>query len=246
MRTLVCVQTHIRTADEQKLLTLWLNMREKLDDDHEWMVLDNASPLPFRLDGWEDYRILHDEHVPVLQGLNRNLVRFRDARGHPFHDGVLQASGSDRGFCKMLEIAIASGYDRIACLEMDVVFALTVTNIFACMTKPCACGPLVEHGRFPEMGLFFADLEYLWKTDFIKRYDWRGKCTPEGELRAWQILGDDLELLQLRGARDGGWTSPEQLAERYPDGIDYLTHAHMETYAAMLKMNNMEELARLL
>ncbi len=242
MRTLVCCQTHIRTADEQKLFTLWLNMRELLDDKHDWLVLDNASPLPFRLEGWDEHLILNDEHVPRLTG-RRNLARFRTALGHPFHDGVTQASGSDRAFCKMLEIA--SDYDRFAYVEMDVVFALPVQSIFDRMTKPCACGPLVEHGRFPEMGLFFADMEHLRKTDFITKYDWRGICAPEGELRAWQILGDDLELLPLRGARDGGWTMPEQMAERYPEGCDYLTHAHMETYAEMLKMNNMAELASL-
>ncbi len=245
MRTLVCCQTHIFTEDIGKLFTLWLNLREALDDEHDWLVIDSASPRPYKLEGWADDIILHDDEVPLIRG-RRHLMRFPNALGHPFHQGVLQASGSDRAFCKTLEIAHASGYDRIAVIEMDVVFTHSVASIFERMTKPCACGPLVEHGRFPEMGLFFANLEYLWKTDFIKRYDWRGKCDPEGELRAWQILGDDLELLQLRGARDGGWTSPGQLAERYPDGIDYLTHAHMETYAAMLKMNNMEELAHLL
>ncbi len=245
MRTLIACQTHIRRPDEQKLLQLWLTLRETLDDTHDLLIIDNASPLQFKMDGWPDILLADDEAIPVLDH-KASLVRFSNALGHPFWDGVLEKSGSDRSFCKMLEIAKASGYDKFAYIELDVVFIRSVASIFDRMTKPCACGPLVEHGRFPEMGLFFADLEYLWKTDFIKRYDWRGPCTPEGELRAWQILGDDLELLQLRGARDGGWTSPEQLAERYPDGIDYLTHALMPTYAAMLKMNNMEELAQLL
>lgn len=246
MKTLIAVQTHIRTPDEMKLWKLWQHMRSLNDNSHDWLLIDNASPLPPELyQRWDMRLILNDDHVPETR-TSRTAARFRQALGHPFHEGVRQASGSDRAFCKMLEIAMASGYARFAYIEMDVLFALSVDGIFARMTKPCACGPLVDHGKFPELGLFFADVEYLWRTDFVAKYNWRGPCDPEGELRAWQILGDALELLPLKGARDGGYTLPAQLAANYPDGIDYLTHAHMGTYAEFLKMNNLPELAALI
>jgi hypothetical protein len=247
MRTLVAVQTHLRTPDEVTLFKLWQLMRHRSDDAHDWLVVDNASPLAPELypHGWDVRLIVNDDHVPQTRA-RRSIVRFCNKLGHPFHDGVRQASGSDRAFCKMLEIAIASDYQRFAYIEMDVLFALSVQSIFDRMTKPCACGPLVDHGKFPEMGLFFADVEHLWRIDFITKYNWRGKCEPEGELRAWQILGDALELLPLKGARDGGYTLPAQLASKYPDGIDYLTHAHMGTYAEFLRLNNLPELANLL
>lgn len=247
MRTLVACQTHLRTPDEVTLLKIWQCLRGQNDDAHEWLIIDNASPLAPELYplGWDVRLILNDDHIPETRGA-RNIARFYNKLGHPFWDRVTQASGSDRAFCKMLEIAIASGYQRFAYIEMDLLFVLPVESIFQRMTKPCACGPLVDHGKFPELGLFFADVEHLWRTDFIAKYNWRGPCEPEGELRAWQILGDALELLPLRGARDGGHTLPAQLAANYPDGIDYLTHAHMGTYAEFLRLNNLPELAALI
>lgn len=246
MRTLIACQTHLRTPDEVTLFKVWQQLRHRLDWGHDLLFVDNASPLaPALYEAWDVKLILNDEHVPGISA-HHTAARFRNKLGHPFHDGVRQASGSDRAFCKMLEIAIASGFQRFAYLEVDAPFVLSVDSIFDRMTKPCACGPLVDHGKFPEMGLFFANLEHIWQTDFITKYNWRGPCEPEGELRAWQILGDDLELLPLRGARDGGYTLPAQLADKYPDGIDYLTHAHMGTYAEFLRLNNLPELAALI
>ncbi len=246
MRTLICAQTHLRTKDEGKLLRVWENMRGDDYDSHcDLLVIDNASPLDVRqflTQGWENHRLLNDDHI--IQMRHRlTLARFNDALGHPFHDGVLQRSGSDRAFIKMLEIAIASGYDKFAYIEMDLLFALPVTSIFNRMTKPCACGPLVSHGKFPETGLLFFDVEYIWKHDVIGRYNWRGSVIPEGEKRLWNILGDDLELLPLRGHRDGGSTRPGDLAELWPEGIDFLTHATMPVYADFLRLNNFPELA---
>ena len=129
---------------------------------------------------------------------------------------------------------------------MDVLFALPVRSIFESMTKPTACGPLIDHGKFPESGLFFAHTEHLWKIDYIAKYNWRGPCYPEGEKRMWDILGNDLELLPLRGCRDLGFTKPGELADKWPEGIDYITHAHMPVNAEFLRMNGFHDLAELL
>ncbi len=244
MRTLIATQAHLRTPDEQRLLRIWETMR--LGDGKDLLIVDNASPLPLDLKQtfWMTRLIMNDDHVPKLLR-SFTIARFRDALGHPFHDAVLERSGSDRAFIKMLEIAIASGYDKFAYIEMDLLFALPVASIFERMTKPCACGPLVSHGKFPETGLLFFDVEYIWKHDVIGRYNWRGSVIPEGEKRLWNILGDDLELLPLRGHRDGGSTKPGELAELWPDGIDFLTHATMPVYADFLRLNNFPELAEL-
>src|SRR6185369_1874473 len=186
-RALIACQTHLRTPDEQKLLRVWEAMR--LTDRCDLLIVDNASPLPIELAQpfWDSKRILNDDHIPET-AKSLTIARFKDALGHPFHDGVLQRSGSDRGFIKMLEIAIASNYDKFAYIEMDVLFALSVKSIFERMTKPCACGPLVTHGKFPETGLLFLDVEHIWKTDFIAKYNWKGSVIPEGEKRLWLIL----------------------------------------------------------
>ncbi len=209
------------------------------------LIIDNASPLQLPLGKhWTRSLIPNDDHIPDML-TPWMLARFHNALGHPFHDAVLERSGSDRAFIKMLEIAIASGYDKFAYIEMDLLFALPVQSIFDRMTKPCACGPLVSHGKFPETGLLFFDVEYIWKHDLIGKYNWRGSVIPEGEKRLWNILGDDLELLPLRGHRDGGSTRPGELAELWPDGIDFLTHATMPVYADFLRLNNFPELADL-
>jgi hypothetical protein len=244
MRTLIACQSHLRTDDECRLLRVWDHMRRQLDQT-DLLIIDNASPLPLILDSWWNLQpIDDDDHVPDMME-PAMVAKFKDALGHPFHDGVLQRSGSDRAFIKMLEIAIASGYDKFAYIEMDLLFALPVQGIFDRMTKPCACGPLVNHGKFPETGLLFLDVEYIWKTGFIDKYNWKGSVVPEGEKRMWNILGDNLEMLPLRGHRDAGLTKPGELAALWPDGIDFLTHAHMGVYADFLRLNNFPELADL-
>ncbi len=246
MRTLVCVQTHLRTEDETKLLRIWAELRFRNDREHDWLIIDSASPLNYALasEEWDKRWLLNDDHIVTTRG-PRTFAKFRDALGHPFHQGVLQRSGSDRAFIKMLEIAIASGYDKFAYIEMDLLFALPVQSIFDRMTKPCACGPLVSHGKFPETGLLFFDVEYIWKKDLIGKYNWRGSVIPEGEKRLWNILGDDLELLPLRGHRDGGSTKPGELAELWPEGCDFITHATMPVFADFLRLNHFSELADL-
>jgi len=244
-RALIACQTHLRTADEQKLLKVWEAMR--LTDRCDLLIVDNASPLPIELAQpfWDSKRIMDDDHIPQTTK-SLTIARFKDALGHPFHDGVLQRSGSDRGFIKMLEIAIASNYDKFAYVEMDVLFALSVKSIFERMTKPCACGPLVTHGKFPETGLLFLDVEHIWKTDFIAKYNWKGSVIPEGEKRLWNILGDSLELLPLKGRRDGASMMPGELPEIWPDGIDFITHCTMPVFADFLRYHNKPELAEIL
>ncbi len=144
------------------------------------------------------------------------------------------------------QTAINSGYDRVVYLEMDLLFAPRLNEAFAMMTKPAACLPLVDHGKFPETGLFIADCAHMQKIDFVNRYNWRGPCSPEGELRQWRIYGDDLQFLPFRGARDSGQTKPGELAANWPDGIDWITHATMPVYADFLRLNDFPELAELI
>ncbi len=252
MRTLIATQTHLRTEDEGKLLRIWEQMR--LNERANLLVIDSAGPrnvMDYLKDrslstsGWDIQRLPNDDYIPFMRHW-LTVARFHDALGHPFHDAVLERSGSDRSFIKMLEIAIASGYDKFAYIEMDLLFALPVQSIFDHMTKPCACGPLVSHGKFPETGLLFFDVEYIWKKDLIGKYNWRGSVIPEGEKRLWNILGDDLELLPLRGHRDGGSTKPGELAELWPDGIDFITHCTQPVFADFLRLNNFPELADIL
>ncbi len=144
------------------------------------------------------------------------------------------------------QTAIGSGYDRVVYLEMDLLFARPLQEAFDMMTKPAACLPLIDHGKFPETGLFIADAVHMERIGFIKRYNWRGPCAPEGELRQWKIYGDDLQFLPLPGMRDEGRTKPENLARDWPNGIAWLTHCTRETNKEFLEMNNFPHLAAML
>ncbi len=144
------------------------------------------------------------------------------------------------------QTAIDSGYDRVVYLEMDLLFARPLQQAFDMMTKPAACLPLIDHGKFPETGLFIADCKDMAAREFVRKYDWKGPTSPEGELRQWKIYGDDLQFLPFPGCRDQARTRPENLRRDWPDGIAWITHATKETNAAFLRLNAFPHLAEML
>lgn len=243
--------THLRTETEGKLLRVWQEMLEEQNPfAFDLLVVDSKAPLhPADYLMWSDewqVQIIDDFEQLLVSG-PRNLIHFTNALGHPFHDGVREASGSDRALMMGFQTAVNSGYDRVVYLEMDLLFARPLQDAFDLMTKPAACLSLVSHGKFPENGLFIADCEHMKVINFIERYNWRGKTFPEGELRQWRIYGDDVQLLPFRGCRDGGATAPDDLwVKWWPEGIAWLTHAQIPTLAAFLRFNNFPHLAELL
>ncbi len=131
------------------------------------------------------------------------------------------------------QTAINSGYERVVYLEMDLLFARPLAEAYAMMTKPAACLPLVGHGKFPETGLFIADCKHMDAIRFVERYNWKGPCSPEGELRQWRIYGDELQFLPFDGAR--GYA-----------GKDWTTHVTREQAIEFLKANNFSAVGDLL
>ena len=248
MKTLVFCMTLIRNDLDRALLRIWLQLLETQNAglDYDLLVVDSASP-PEMLDlpgPWSHQVIpLGDDDRKMFTQGPRSLIRFQDRRGHPWHDKVTHASGSDRALMMGFQTAVNSGYDCVVYLEMDVLWARPLSDAISLMTKPAACLPLVEHGQFPETGLFIADCNHMTASDFIRRYDWRGPCWPEGERRQADIYGPDLQLLPFRGCRDEWRTRPDELAAKWPDGIDFLTHASPDTLATFLTMNGFADLA---
>lgn len=252
MRTLVQCMTHLKHDIDCKLFRVWLELLGQQSDDPntDLLIVDSASPIPVEsvIPNPQNFRrqwLVNDDHIPQMQW-RASIAKFRDALGHPYHDGVKERSGPCRAWMKGIEIAIASGYNRYVYLEADLLYAKPIAWAFDQKTKPVACGPLIDHGKFPEVGVFFADTEHLWKCDFVERYNWRGPCVPEGERRMWDILGDNLEMLPLKGDRDQWQTPPEMFARKWPDGCDYITHYRLDTAAEFLKMNGFGDLVELL
>ena len=247
MRDLIFCMTHLRTPYDGKLLRVWQEMIEYQNTTpFDLLIVDSASPLSLTdylmwPEEWK-WHAVNDDSRPVVRG-PRDILCFGNALGHPHHDGVTSGAGSDRALMAGFQCAIDSGYDRAVYLEMDLLLARSIP--FDMMTKPAACLPLVHHGKFPETGLFIADCKDMKERDFVSRYNWRGPCWPEGEYRQWQIYGDDLQLLPIKGGRDKYETAPENLAKRWP-GAQWLTHAKPETMKEFLRMNLFEVLAETL
>ncbi len=247
MRTLIYCMTHLRTPLECKLLKIWWELLARQNTNFDALIVDSAAAFwpGDILPGWHVQWLVNDDHIPTICQ-SQTIAAFHNSLGHPWYDQIKAGSGSDRAQMKGFEIAIANNYDRVAYIEMDVLFARSVDWAFELMEKPTGCGPLVEHGQFPDNGLFFAYTQHLWKIDYVKRYNWRGPTQPAGEKRMWDILGDDLHILPIRGRRDIAETKAADLARHWPDGIDYITHALPETFAEFLRINNHSDLAEIL
>lgn len=95
----------------------------------------------------------------------------------------------------------------------------------------------------------FSDLRWLANVRAVERYDWpnrkgdfRGE--PTGEQIWERIFADDLSVIPWRGGRAGmcGFDAGN-LRERFPDGIDYITHADRAGYCAALSMMGHSDLA---
>ena len=244
MRTLIACMTFIQEPWQRDLLCAWYALATTLNPGTDLLIVDSASPIPpqsFLPGHWKIHAMADDDEIPKHPG-DQFMARFHNSLGHPFYDAVPMGAGSDRAQVKIFEIAIASGYDRAVYIEADVLFVRPVEPWLERMTKPAACPGMVNHGLFPESGLLFFDPAYFQSIDYVKRYNWRGPCFPEGEKRMWDILGDQLEFLPLKGNRDGWGTEPEHLQERYPEGLDFLTHAKIETHREFLRLNDFEGL----
>lgn len=245
MKTLLHCSTHLDDSVQVKTLRAWLRLANELNRGKvDVMLVDSPGKIDVRevaLPGyWRDIRLNHEDEIPVLNGINQHMVRFRDAIGHPVHDNLECRSGPDRAWMRAIEIAIASGYDRVVYIESDILCLRPVSWAFDQMHKPVGTGGPIPGQSFDEVALFFADVEYLWRTNFVGKFDWKGPTKPEGESRMMQILDDDRQVLPLRGNRDEMRTGPDELATAYPAGLDYLTHARPETLQAFLRMNGME------
>ncbi len=89
MRTLIFCMTHLRTDYEGKLLRIWQEMIEYQNTfPFDMLIVDSASPLPvtdFLMwpEEWKAQTIPSDD-APMVIGHHRNILQFKDSRGHPF------------------------------------------------------------------------------------------------------------------------------------------------------------------
>jgi hypothetical protein len=247
--TLLLSSCYIRDQQRCHLLRLWNGLRERLSPEFDALMIDQASPFGLRsaLPDWTAEWIDDDDAVPVpLSG--RHVATFRPqpdvpyppswAKGHP--DPALRA------ILKGIAMAEAAGYDSVMYVEADTLLARPlgpiVDKLRRRQIKVATPWNTLYHWCETEIAWF--DLAYLREIDFARRYNWRAPAHEFYERQIELMMGDELFLLPLRGARnDLGQITAGNIRKGFPFGCDYMTHcADFGVYRAFLAMNGMEDL----
>ena len=145
-----------------------------------------------------------------------------------------------------LQMAIESGYDRLAYIEGDALFARPIEDGFQQMRQPFACLPRGKWGYLDWNVFWIKDLAWLKAFNFIGRYDWPNqKQGPgrEGERIYEQILGEHLQALPYRFRRGEGYINADNLEAVFPEGCDGLTHVETPCYRRFLEIHGHADLA---
>lgn len=226
-RTLIAGSCHINNQHKRQLLGLWARTTAWLNPDCDILVIDSCSPI--ELPQMPDHTMIH---------------RIDDDAGHAFH-----TSGGDgwgQAFCKAVEIAGEAKYRHVMLTECDLLFARRATPIIDAMetSDVLFAAPMDPTYLFLESGLCFADVQWMKKVDFAARYDWRNFTMAElSERKLERVAGNRLFTLPLRGRRnDQHALTPDNLADSFPYGCDYITHCRdFAVYRAFLRMNGLPD-----
>ncbi|MBZ9705379.1 methyltransferase domain-containing protein [Mesorhizobium sp. ESP7-2] len=216
-RVLVFGTTYVDTADKQKLVGQWQDLHRRVNDwSVDLLLVDSASPLPFA-------------------GEDTLKYTFSDNVGHLARGGK---DGWGRAFSKGLEMAIDGQYDYVVHIEGDSLLKQPVLPIVRQMmasgvevaSVPVAGTKRQETG-WAETGLMFFSVDYLWQSKFIEKYDWwNRKARPFPEQAVFDILGDDLTMLDLKAERgDRNQINADNVA-----ALDWVTHADQQVFDAFV------------
>ena len=199
-RTLIFGTFYVDSPDRDKLTDLWIELHTKLNPDCDFLAVDSQSPVRkfeswHRWDGKRHQRMYYD---------------FPDNIGHLSRKNVTQGrDGWGRAFCKGLKIAVELGYSHVAHIEGDSLLRLKVSEITDWMRreKVDVASTSVRGMRHAELerqwvetGLMFMSTDYVKRSKFIERYDWKNRRvapTPERWIRM-SILEKDLNQDQFR------------------------------------------------
>lgn len=240
--TLIFSCTHLKTDRDVRFFEVQQKLLERLNPGVPRLVVDSASPIP----SWTWF------------AAGFNLFQFPDALGHPGKDPDARGDGPGRAIMKGLEIAITEGFKRAVYAEADALVATPVEWGFRQLTKPIGLQPRCQHGFLDTQMIWFGDLAWLKEFDFISKYDWPNqRRVHDGDLLYEGIPGpDNIQVLPHRGGRvdppvqGAPWPTDhltaENLVERFPDGIDYITHGSDELNAQFLRVNGHGDLVEFL
>lgn len=256
-RTLLFGCTWCPSEEKRELCRLWARVLAKTSPECDVLVIDCDSPFRpgnfLNEQGFTFWTTDLEQHGYPKERRGEEPLKavasFADNIGHLSLGG---GDGWGRSFCKGLEIAIASGYDYVAYIEPDLLFAPPVMPIIEkmhrCGVKAAAPIDLVYH--FIANEIMFLNVDYLRESRFVERYDWANPPSLSRETvpekRCEDLLADELFILPLRGIRnDHGAITRGNIRDRnaaWPMGIDYLTHAQdFALYEIFMAMHELRE-----
>lgn len=271
-RTLIFGATWCANEEKRELAKLWARVLARTSPECDILVIDCDSPFRpgnfLKEEGFSHCTTPVEEWKPddvAVMFAPRESIEFKGSVIEPTplklaasfsnNIGHLSLGGGDgwgRSFCKGLEIAIASGYDYVAYIEPDLLFAPPVMPIIEkmhrCGVKAAAPIDLVYH--FIANEIMFLNVEYLKQSRFVERYDWANppplsrETVPEK--RCEDLLADELFILPLRGIRnDHGQLTRHNIRDRnviHPMGLSYVTHCQdFALYEIFMDMHGLSE-----
>jgi hypothetical protein len=220
-RCLIYGGCYSATPDRAWLVQQWARLTRRLNPTADIMVFDAASPM-----------------FPDLPP-DITVHRFHDNIGHLSEKpGELPGDGWGRAMCAGIDCAIARGYDAVAFIETDLLFARPVAEPLEDML---AAGkhfaqPITPARGFRESDLFVADAAWLRDTDLTGRYSWKTACpVSDGhlcpELRLMELTEGSVHVLPYRGTR----MNDSRFSVEDCRTLDWLTHADRWEYEAFLE-----------
>lgn len=224
MRAFIYGTEYIQNPQRAELVQMWIELNQYLNPEFPLVVIDSGTDpiwralIPQTRD-IEIHTVKEGDPLPPLQpGLN--WINFPENLGHLSVHGV---DGWGRAFCRGVELAIAQNYDYAVNIECDLLFRPKVIDVLKMQhdkqIKFLTAWERYHH--FMENCICFMNVDYLRRSDFIGRYDWRAQRQDSRlpELRMEDLTMDELFIKPWRGLRDNyNECRPEHIPQ-----LDYLT-----------------------
>ena len=248
---LLIQQVHLRTEAQCRLFAVSQALLRRLNPGCHLLVIDNASPLdplPWMAGEWDQVLLSPmSDKVPLIER-DMTLLRFAEALGHFSYGGT--ADGPGRAIMRGIEMAIEGGYKKAVYIESDCLVSRPVKWWFDQMKKPVACQPVSRHG-FVDWQVMPFDVKFMGEFCFVGKYDWKNQTVEKnaktfGEQQYFDILGDNVEIIDCVGERVEGTLDVKGWVEKYKSGVDFVTHGDYEIYAAFLVLNGHKDLVPML
>lgn len=260
MKPLLCeLSVHLTSEWRGRLLRTCVTLIDRLNPGLDYLLIDNASPIDpvaWLPGAWDDFGVcLGDHSHPHLKPLGRTIMRFPDAIGHFHHnklDDTPPRDGPGRSNMTSLKIAYQSGYQRSVYQETDCLFVRPYEEGFGQLTLKVGCQDKPPQGYLDWNIRYHADLPWLRDFQFVEKYDWPNRVgdfrgEPVGEIIYADILGEHLQVLPMRGCRAGmAGVTADNLRERFPDGMEWITHADEACFVEFLKYTGYDDLISML